>query len=139
MNSCVSTYQRVRCFGDTRILLLSGCFGCLSKNKQKAMNWFCNDSARGLDEATIICENGQTDSECKTKCGYSYPNSRITHVCDPPGHPDCPNSPLGCVAIHEAAHAVGGVGKDGKPSAKNYDPHGYDIQDCAGCQRPPGY
>lgn len=111
----------------------NNCFKCLSGNKQKAMNGLCNDTAKGMDEITIVCEDKNTDLNCKTQDGYSYPDSRVSHICYPN------TQDVGCIALHEGAHSVGGVGDDTKPAAPNYDPRAYDIAQCAGCPRRPGY
>jgi RHS repeat-associated protein len=113
----------------------AGCFGCLSRNGQKGMNRMCDDKA-GPDEMTFVCEDANTNPLCETRDGYSYPGSRTSHICFPLSNG---SGGAGCVALHEAGHAVGGVGDDTKPKAKGYDSRAYDVADCAGCPRTPGF
>ena len=119
-----------------------GCFKCLSGRGQKWIDQFAAGQLTGTEEVTIVCDD-QTSKNCYMKdstgteqfaAGQSVPNSRVSHICVPPDDNQNPNDEIGCTALHEISHSLGGVGDDkGTPGSKGYDGRAYDIENCAGC------
>ncbi len=104
------------------------CFRCLSPKKQHEMQAFCDDT--NSRNVTIRCDNASSNPDCKNPDtgGRSGAGSYVIHVCMDNirnGKAD-----IGCVVLHEAGHAVGGVGGD---EAINGNNDSYAIEKCAGC------
>lgn len=105
----------------------NNCFRCLSKNGRSWMNDFCDNKLKGMQEATIECDDEKTNKDCADSCGNAFPGSRVVHLCFNMVNDGkrCPG--MGCTIIHEGTHAMAGKGEE----------EAYGIEKCSGCRVPP--
>jgi hypothetical protein len=115
----------------------NNCFRCFSNKLTRGeLNKFCeDDNSRNV---TIRCDDASSNGACKNTgtCGNSAEFSFVIHLCMNNFQTGVCKD-FGCTTLHEAGHAIGGVGDD---TAINGDNRAYAIEKCAGCpvdpQRP---
>lgn len=109
------------------------CFDCMGESKL-TMRSFCQQI--NAYEWTVQCVDASTNENCKNNNCASSPKKKLTYLCLPRPS-NCANIPLGCTALHEAAHAIGGVGGDlidkGNKKVLPFDPRAYMLANCADC------
>lgn len=111
------------------------CYRCVKTKYQDAMQKLCDE----IDKNTgpmVVCDDASTDKDCKNRTMCGWERFGKIHICvDLMQDPTISCSLPGCTLLHEAAHAVGGVGNDSEPKYKH--PEAYAIAKCAGCPDPP--